>query len=480
MRNFPYSPTFPSYQQEGKMSDKPRILVVDDEPVICRNCSRILTECGYKVETLQSSRMAMERIKAEPFDVVLLDLKMPGVDGMELLHLIKEIDPKIVSIMMTGYSTVETAVEAMRSGAFDYISKPFTPDELSIRIEKALEKRRLICENRYLHQQLDEKYYIVGKSEKMQEIYRTIEKVAPTDSTVLIHGESGSGKELLARAIHYHSQRKGKPFVSLDCSALTESLLESELFGHVKGSFTGASINKPGLFEVAHGGTFFLDEIGGISMLIQSKLLRALQEREIRPVGATKTISVDIRLITATNKDLEEMIEKGTFREDLFYRLNVVPIFLPALREKKEDIPLLISHLLQKFSQIRKKHIKGIDPEAMRLFTEYSWPGNVRELENVIERIVVMSDEEDIRPEHLPLYIREKNPLCAMSTPVTNEELKRLKKQAKEDAVKHIERSFVVETLKRNNWSITKAAKDVGVKRQNLQTLIRKYQIKAA
>ncbi|MFH1860406.1 MAG: sigma 54-interacting transcriptional regulator [bacterium] len=286
-----------------------------------------------------------------------------------------------------------------------------------------------------------------------------------------------SGKELLARAIHYHSQRKEKPFISLDCSALTESLLESELFGHVKGSFTGAINNKPGLFEVAHGGTFFLDEIGETPLHTQVKLLRVLQEREIKPVGATKTISVDIRLITATNKNLEEMIKKGTFREDLFYRLNVVPIFLPPLRERREDIPLLASHILKKCNLEIKKNITGITSESMSLLEKYDWHGNVRELENVIEKIVVMIDEESILPEHLPLNIRNAAPV--VNIPTTNEELRKLKSQARKDVIKNVERLFVVEALKRNNWNVTKTADDVGMKRQNLQTLIRKYQIEA-
>lgn len=463
------------------MSNKTRILVVDDEPVVCRNCFKILTESGYEVETLQSSRAALERIKEELFDVAIVDLKMPGLDGMELLRLIKETNPEVIVIMITGYSTIENAVEAMKLGAFDYIPKPFTPDELSVRVEKALEKRNLVQENRYLRQELKEKYKfgnIIGKSKKMQQVYQTIEKVAPTDSTVLIHGESGSGKELIARAIHYNSPRKEKVFMSLDCGSLTESLLESELFGHVKGSFTGAIVTKPGLFEVANGGTFFLDEIGDLSLSIQAKLLRVLQEREIKPVGATKTTKVDIRLITATNKNLEEMIKKGTFREDLFYRLNVVPIFLLPLRDREGDIPLLVSHFLEKFNRERKKGIKGVSAEAMKLLEEYNWSGNVRELENVIDRIVVMTNEQVIKPEHLPLNIQKNKINTITNTPKNSKELKKLKKQVKEEAIKSIERSFVIESLKRNDWNITKAAEDVGMKRQNFQTLMKKYQVR--
>ncbi|MBL7197395.1 MAG: sigma-54-dependent Fis family transcriptional regulator [Candidatus Omnitrophica bacterium] len=464
------------------MANKARILVVDDEPVVCRNCSKILTESGHEVETLQSSRLALERIKEELFDAVIVDLKMPGLDGMELLRLIKEINPEIIVIMITGYSAVESAVEAMRLGAFDYIPKPFTPDEFSIRIEKALEKRSLVQENRYLRQELKEKYKfdnIIGKSKKMQVIYQIIEKVAPTDSAVLIHGESGSGKELIARAIHYNSLRKEKPFMSLDCGALTESLLESELFGHVKGSFTGATVTKPGLFEVANGGTFFLDEIGDISLSIQAKLLRVLQEREIKPVGATRITKVDIRLITATNKNLEEMIKKGTFREDLFYRLNVVPIYLPPLQDRVGDIPLLVTYFLEKYNRERKKDIKGFSQEAMKLLEEYDWPGNVRELENVIERIVVMTNENEevIKPEHLPLNVSKNKINTMMNIPKNSEELKKLKKQVRKEAIKNIERLFIIEALTRNKWNITKAANDVGMKRQNFQTLIKKYQI---
>lgn len=462
------------------MSEKARILVVDDEPIVCKSCQEILTEAGYEVETLQSSRAALERVKEELFDLVLIDLKMPGIDGMELLRLVKQSNPEITAIMITGYSTIESAVEAIKLGSFDYVPKPFTPDELALRVERALKTRYLLQENIYLRRELQKKYEfcnIIGKSKKMQEVYRIIEKVAPTDSTVLIHGESGSGKELVARAIHYHSSRKDKPFISVDCSALSENLLESELFGHVKGSFTGAIVTKPGLFEVANGGTFFLDEIGDISPAIQAKLLRVLQEKEIKPVGGTKTTKVDIRLITATNKNLEEMIEKRMFREDLFYRLNVVPIFLPPLREREGDIPLLVIHFLEKYNRERGKNVREISQEAIKLLEGYPWPGNVRELENVIERTVVMSDLEVIKPEHLPLDIQKKKINLETIIPKNSEELKRLKKQAKEEVVGEIEKTFIVEALKRNDWNISKAAKDVGMKRQNFQTLMKKYQI---
>lgn len=460
------------------MSQKVKILVVDDEPVVCRNCFKILTEFGYEVETLQSSRTALERVKEEFFDVIILDLKIPGIDGLELLRLIKEINSEIIIIMITGYSTVESAVDSMKLGAFDYIPKPFTPSELSVRVEKALEKRSLVQENRYLREELKEKYKfgnIIGKSKRMQEVYQTIEKVASIDSAILIYGENGSGKELIARAIHYNSPRKGKPFISLHCDSLTE------LLGHLKDSFTGTIVTKPGIFETAEGGTFFLDEIGALSLPIQAKLLRILQEREIKPVGTTKTTKSDIRFIAATNKNLSEMIKKQTFREDLFYRLSVVPIFLPSLRDREGDIPLLVSHFLEKFNQERKKNIKGISSETMKLLEEYNWPGNVRELENIVERIVVMTNEEVIRPEHLPLNIQKNkvNTMTSMDIPKNSEEFKKLKKRVKEESIKNIEKLFVNEALKRNNWNITKAAEDVGMKRQNFQTLIKKHQIKS-
>ncbi|MBC7189248.1 sigma-54-dependent Fis family transcriptional regulator [Candidatus Aerophobetes bacterium] len=462
------------------MRKKGSIIVIDDEEVICESCRRILEEAGFEVETVTNSRKALDRIREKLFDVAIVDLKMPEIDGMEILRRIKKHSPEVMVIIITGYSTVDSAVKAMKMGAFDYVPKPFTPDELEMIVKNALEKKRLIFENRYLRSQLKEKYSfynIIGKSPKMQEVYQTLEKVAPTDSTVLIYGESGTGKELVAKAIHYNSPRRDKPFISVDCGALSESLLESELFGHVKGSFTDAVVTKPGLFEVANGGTFFLDEVGNISLSIQAKLLRVLQEREFKPVGGTKWKKVDIRLIAATNQDLEKLIREGKFREDLFYRLNIVPIFLPPLRERKEDIPLLAFHFLQKFNQERNKNVKGISPEAMEILINYSWPGNVRELENVIERLIVMSEEEVIKPHHLPLSIRGKEPTIEVETPRSWEEMKKLKKELKRKVTEKIERKFLIETLRRNNWNITRSAKDVGMQRQNFQALLKKYNI---
>ena len=460
----------------------PRILVVDDEMIVCESCQRILQEDSYEVECVSSGKEAIEKMKANPFDIVITDLKMPGVDGMEVLKSIREDYPDTVVIMITGFSTVETAVEAMKLGAFDYIPKPFTPDEVSIVVKKALEKRSLFLENIYLRQELREKYgfhNIVGKSKKMQEIYRIIAKVAMTDSTVLIYGQSGTGKELIARAVHFNSPRREKPFVPVDGAVLSENLLESELFGHIRGSFTGAVSTKPGLFEVADGGTLFLDEVGNISLAIQAKLLRVLQEREFTPVGGTKAKKVDIRLIAATNKDLEKMIHEETFREDLYYRLNIVPIPLPLLKDRQEDIPLLASHFLKKYAEEMGKTIKGLTPEAMKRLMRYPWPGNVRELENVIERSVVMIDDEMVRSEHLILpRAQEKEEPDEVQAPHTSDELKEVKKHLREKAVEEVERAFVMSALERNNWNVTRAAEEVGMLRPNFQALMRKYNLR--
>ena len=459
----------------------PRILVVDDEMIVCESCKRILEEESYEVETALSGKEAFEKMKANPFDIVITDLKMPGIDGMEILNTFRKEYPDSIIIMITGFSTVETAVEAMKLGAFDYIPKPFTPDEVSIVVKKAIEKKSLVSENIYLRQELQEKYgfhNIVGKSSKMQEIYRIIVKVAMTDSTVLIYGQSGTGKELIARAIHFNSSRREKQFVPVDCAVLSENLLESELFGHVKGSFTGAVTTKPGLFEVADGGTVFLDEVGNISLSIQAKLLRVLQEREFTPVGGTKTKKVDIRLVAATNKELEKMIKEEAFREDLYYRLNIVPIYLPPLKERQEDIPLLAVHFLKKYAEEMGKTIKGFTPEAMEKMVRYPWPGNVRELENMIERTVVMIEDEMVRVAHLILPGQQEKEISENQIPLTSEELKEIKKQVREKAVEEIERAFVFNALERHQWNVTRASEEVGMLRPNFQALMRKYNLR--
>jgi DNA-binding NtrC family response regulator len=459
-----------------------KILVVDDERIVCKSCERVLGAEGHAVSTTQSGREGIEKGVSGDFDVVIVDLKMPDVDGMKVLRAIKEKQPDVEAIVITGYSTVSTAVEAMKLGAIDYLAKPFTPDELCVVVSKAMEKRRLIAENRHLRRELEGKLgleNIIGESKAMQEVYKLVKKVAPTNTTVLIYGESGTGKELLAKAIHYNSLRREKQFLPSDCSALVPTLLESELFGHVKGSFTGAIVTKPGLFELADRGTLFLDEIGNISLETQGKLLRVLEEGEFKPVGGTELKQVDVRLVAATNKNIKEMTQHGTFREDLFYRISVFPITLPPLRERREDIPPLAWHFLRKQSEETGKEIQGFTAEAMNLLVNAEWPGNVRELKNTIERLVITGEGRMIKADDLPESFRnvlgtwESSPV-----PRTNEELKEVKKRLREAAIQHMERSFVLEALERNNWNITKAAEETGIQRPNFHALMRKHGIR--
>ena len=457
-----------------------RILIADDEESIRRSLSEVLTGDGYHVVSVEDGYAAIEAVENSGWDLVILDVRMPKLNGLEVLRRIKESNPDLDVIIITGYSTVENAVAAMKAGAVDYIVKPFTPDEIRIRIRNTVERRRMAAENVYLRRELEERYQfnnIIGKSEAMQEIFKLIEKVAPTDSTILIRGESGTGKELIARAVHQYSLRKDKKFIAVDCGALPETLLESELFGHVKGSFTGAIVTKSGLLEVANGGTFFLDEVGDLSPGMQSKLLRVLQEQEFRQVGGVKNIKVDVRLVAATNQDLEVMIKKGTFREDLFYRINIVPIYLPPLRERQEDIPLLVDHFLELYNEKRQKQIKGISPEALSMLMDFQWPGNVRELENIIDRMVIMSEGDIIEAEHVPIYIIGNRVCFNITAARTSAELKELKKRIRAQAVENVEKAFLMEALKRNQWNISKAARDVGMQRQNFQAMMRKYSI---
>jgi len=459
-----------------------RILVVDDEAIVCKSCVKVLAPEGYSVSTSQSGRGGIQKAASGDFDVVIVDLKMPDVDGMEVLRVIKEKQPDVEVIVITGYSAVSTAVSAMKLGAIDYLPKPFTPDELCVVVSKAMEKRKLIAENRYLREELKEKFRlenIIGQSKPMEEVYRLVQKAAPTNTTVLVCGESGSGKELLAKAIHYNSLRKDRHFLPADCSALAPTLLESELFGHVKGSFTGAIVTKPGLFELADGGTLFLDEVANISLETQGKLLRVLEEGEFKPVGGTEYKKVDVRLIAATNRDLEQMVQRGEFRDDLFYRINVFPIRLPPLRERKEDIPLLAWHFLKQKCEEAGKNVQGFTTEAMDILVNAQWPGNIRELKNTIERLVITGEGKVITAGDLPDSFRKAQvPLESTSVPRTMEELKEVKKHLREAATDRIERSFILQALERNNWSITKAAKEIGVQRPNLHALMRKHGIR--
>jgi DNA-binding NtrC family response regulator len=458
-----------------------RILIVDDEEIVLRSCLRILDGNGYQIEVAHDGHDALRKIEENPYDVMILDIMMPNLGGLEVLRRVKEAHPDMDVIMITGLSQIDTAVQAMKLGAFDYISKPFEPDELKLVVQRALERRRLLQENLNLKSEVSSKYRfenIIGSSPPMQAVYRLVAQCAPTNSTVLLTGESGTGKELIARAIHYNSLRKDKPFVAVDCNSLSENLVESELFGHVKGAFTGAVGNKKGMFEVAGSGSLFLDEIGNFSISIQAKLLRVLQEREFRAVGDTRTQTANFRLITATNRDLKAMVAAGTFRDDLFYRINIFPLHVPALRERKEDIPALAYHFLKAFSAELGKKVTDISEGAMSALMNYTWPGNVRELENVIQRAAILTTDNVIRHAHLVNIIDPSRRSDDFAVPRTGDELKRVKKAAREKSVEEIEKQFVLEALKRNQWNVTKSAEDTGMQRPNFQALMKKYTIR--
>jgi len=450
-----------------------KILVVDDELSV-RDSLRMIFKKDHQVITAASAREAWEKILIEEPDLIFLDIIMPQKDGMELLKEIRESQPLIPVIMLTATKTVKAAVEAMKLGAYDYITKPFDVDELKIVAEKALENRDLKIENRRLQSEVEERYgfdNIIGKSKEMKEIFGTIRQIAEKNSTVLIHGESGTGKELVARAIHYNSPRRNKAFVAVNCAAIPETLIESELFGHEKGAFTDAQTKRIGHFELAHQGTLFLDEVSELSLPTQAKILRALQEREFVRVGGTKTISVDVRLISATNKNLEDLMGRGAFRSDLYYRINVVPLTIPPLRKRKEDIPLLVQHFLEKHAGPGEKKIS---PEAMDILVAYDWPGNVRELENIIERIVVLTCAETITPENLPANIKATSRVEQIKQGVLNGRI------SFEDAERDFEKDIILEALKRTNFVQTKAADLLGISRRILKYKMDKYGIPAS
>ena len=387
-----------------------RVLVVDDEKSMCDFLEIMLKKEGYQVRTTTDPREALELVEKEPFHLVLTDVRMPEIDGFQVLRRVKEVQPETLVIMITAYGSPEGAVEAMKQGAYDYITKPFRVDEVKLVIRKALERYRLWEENIRLRQEVEGRYRfwnIIGKSPRMQQVFDLIEKVSQTKVNVLIVGESGTGKELVAKAIHYNSPRKGRPFVALNCAAIPETLLESELFGYVKGAFTGAATTKKGMLEVADGGTLFFDEVGDLPPLLQAKLLRVIQEREFKRLGGTSDIKVDLRIIAATNQNLEEKVKKKEFREDLYYRLNVIQIKLPPLRERKEDIPLLAQHFLAKYSRELGKKMDGFTPEAMELLLQYDYPGNVRELENILERCITLEPGPLITERYIRSYLAE-------------------------------------------------------------------------
>ncbi|MFH2137113.1 MAG: sigma-54 dependent transcriptional regulator [Candidatus Omnitrophota bacterium] len=447
---------------------KEHILVVDDEHGMREYLKKLLTDNNYFVSLAANGAEALEQIKNDEPAVALMDFKMPNMNGLELLEKFKQMHPHITVIMMTAYGTVENAIKAMKLGAYDYLNKPFEMEEILLVIAKALEKRRLEKENISLRKQIKKTYTfedIVSGNNQMQQIFEIVKKVAGARSTVLIEGETGTGKELVARAIHNLSERKDKPFIAVDCSALTESLLESELFGHVRGAFTGATRDKKGLFETADAGTIFLDEVGHMSLEIQSKLLRVLQEGEIKRVGQATPHKVDVRLIVAANERLENRIKAGKFRQDLYYRINVVPVYLPPLRERSEDVPLLIEYFIGKYNSIEGKQLKDISLDALKVLMDYCWPGNVRELENLIHRAVVMEVGPMITLNDLPANIR------MPETAEKREELPRIKnfRQAKRKIVESFEKRFLTEALTRHNGNVSKAAREMGLDRRNLQ-----------
>ena len=447
-----------------------KILFCDDEASV-RDSLRMIFKKDYQVILAGSAEEAIQKAQAEEPDLIFLDIIMPGKDGLEALKEIKEKKNDIPVIMLTATKTVKSAVDAMKMGAYDYITKPFDVQELRLVAEKALETRHLKAENRRLQGEVEDRYQfdnIIGKSKEMREIYGTIRQIAEKNSTVLIHGESGTGKELIARAIHYNSPRKNKPFVAVNCAAIPETLIETELFGHEKGAFTDAHTRRIGHFELAHEGTLFLDEISELSLMTQAKILRALQEREFVRVGGMKTISVDVRLISATNKNLEEMMARGAFRSDLYYRINVVPLTIPPLRKRKEDILLLVQHFLDKHAG---KGRKKITPEAMDNLVAYDWPGNVRELENIIERVVVLSSADTIQPDEIPTSLKSSSQAELIKRGVLSGRI------SFEDAEREFEKDILVDALKRTNYVQTKAAELLGISRRILKYKMDKYGI---
>jgi len=446
------------------MTKKARILVVDDEAPMREALNDWLMEDGYEVGLAESGKDAIAMALGKSWDVILLDLKMPGMDGIETLRQLKgkEVDTDAEILMMTAYATVDTAVQAMKEGAFDYLVKPFAPDEIEMQIKKIVTHRELVLENILLRQKLEERSEydeIIGKSDAMQKIYDLITQVAPTDSTVLITGESGTGKELIAQAIHGNSQRCYMPFIALSCGALPDSLLESELFGYERGAFTGAEHTKKGRFEMADKGTLFLDEIGDISVKTQVGLLRVLQQKEFRRLGGQEEIKVDVRILAATNQDLKKAISENKFREDLFYRLNVISIHVPPLRERKDDIPLLVKAFIRRYCLEMNKEPVKITPSALKLLMDYDWPGNVRELENVIERALVIGRDKEIVTDDLPFSRKELGP------------------ETMPMSLKLMEKIHIKRILEETDWNISKTARVLEVDRQTLYNKIEKYKI---
>jgi two-component system response regulator PilR (NtrC family) len=451
-----------------------RILVADDEQSMREFLDIMLKKEGYKVSLASNGEEVLKLIDKDLFDLILLDIRMPRLDGIGVLKKIKTASPETIVIMITAYASADTAIKAMKEGAYDYITKPFKVDEIKLIIKNALEKKNLQKENLLLKQVVRDRYRfgsIIGQSSKMLALYDLLEKIAPTKTNILITGESGTGKELAAKAIHYNSSRKDKPFVTLNCGAIPESLIESELFGHMKGAFTDAITTKKGLFEMADEGTIFLDEISELPLLMQVKLLRVLQDKEFKRVGGTDDIRVDVRIISATNKDLEETVKEKRFREDLFYRLNVIQVKMPPLRDRKEDIPILTAHFLKKFSEELNKNILKVSPEALTMLLNYEYPGNVRELQNIIERAVALGNGNELTPQHLSSYLDEqiqgKRSAIDLDIPPDGIDL--------EKVIEEIERALLLKALGRTKGIKKKAAELLRINFRSMRYRLEKY-----
>ncbi|MFC2172210.1 sigma-54-dependent transcriptional regulator [Acidobacteriota bacterium] len=455
---------------------KPRILVVDDEKGMRDFLNILLDKEGYEVRLAGSGLKAKEILSKDLFDLIISDIKMPDISGIELLEYVKEVSPDTIAILITAFASTQTAIAALKLGACDYITKPFDVDEVKFTIRNAIEKKRLVQENIYLRQKLSEgnKFAnIIGTSPGMKAVFEMISKVLETNSTVLIAGESGTGKELVARAVHFESRRKGKRFVSINCAAMPESLLESELFGHVRGSFTGAVSNKKGLFEVADEGSLLLDEIEDMSPNMQVKLLRVLQERTIRRVGDTKQIAVDVRIIAATNQDLNECVANGTFREDLFYRINVIQIRIPPLRERPEDIPLLLDHFIKQYAAEMNKDIRGVTKEAIERMLEHQWPGNVREMENAVEMAIALEGSDMIQLENLPESVTGLKPVSAGTKFFIPEKGINL-----EEKLDRLRKEYLMEALRKARGKQVEAAQLLGLSFRSFRYYLKKYGVK--
>lgn len=441
-----------------------KILVADDEPLIRRLLQEILEKEGYEISLAEDGVAALEQIKKESFEMVITDIRMPGMGGIELLEMVNQISPCTLVVAITAHGSIENAVEAMKKGAYDYLTKPITPHQIKLIIQRASRHKNLLEENKYLREEINEKYHfeeLIGKSSQIESIYRMIARVASSKSTILIQGETGTGKELVARAIHYRSSCKSNPFIKVNCAALPSDLLESELFGHEQGAFTGAIKKKEGRFELANKGTLLLDEISETTTAFQVKLLRVLQkEGEFERVGGTKTIKADVRVIATTNQKLEKNVREGKFREDLYYRLNVIPIFLPSLRERKEDIPLLVHHFLRKYNRQNGAKIESISSQSLALMQDYNWPGNIRELENIIERAVVMTEGKVILPEYLSLKVSSEEEIISRSEKMTLEEM---------------EKRLIENTLQKMRGNRTRTAEMLGVTARTIRNKIKKY-----